>query len=629
MANERKAYKNWPQYDDDLVNKIYVDEKIKSSGSGDIDALREQVETNTQNINTARNDIVNLNNTKLNTTVYDTFISTKYDPLVVKVDGKIESYYQSTDPSSNWITGLEKNSHVGDIWYDTTTQKTLVYYKDTSTSPVTYFWRWQNVPIELIDSVNGKAKIYSGVIPTNYVAGDYWLIPLNCYTNTYSLIHQTGKFSVGMKINLGPYEFEVLTVDDNGEILTYSMNVPATSNYNLSDTISDSNITVTITSTSSFILPINCYGGSICVATTDGTTYDSTKWINRNDYIPQDKASLYALDTDLKDSINEVNTNIDNTATTINNTITDNVNTINTTINNNYEDLSGTILDNKASTDLDIADLRQEDVDIRTTYNGEVQRIDNDLIELEDRIVRNIRNTSGGNNLLRNSVGFRQRLYWNDNITGIIEQQYSTFAGKEITINFRYKKTDYNNAKVVLGYYEAGVFTEVYTILDTSEQIDVWSDLSFSYLSSINHPVIRFNAKFDGVQDNDAETNGTSGSKLVFTNGLEITDLMVDYGSGKGWSPYSNELYGKTYNLDMYGFDIRESASDRSMHLDTNSLDFNDINGIAESIFSKSETRTDNINVVNSINFGKSNTDGTFTPCLKIVKLDDNNVIEY
>ena len=65
------------------------------------------------------------------------------------------------------------------------------------------------------------------------------------------------------------------------------------------------------------------------------------------------------------------------------------------------------------------------------------------------------------------------------------------------------------------------------------------------------------------------------------------------------------------------------------MHLDTNSLDFNDVNGIPESIFSKFETRTDNINVINSINFGKSNQDGTFTPCLKIVKLDDNYIIEY
>ena len=619
MADITKAYKNWPAYDDDLANKVYVDSQVENLVNGDIEKLAKKVEKNTEDITTAERDIVNLNNTKLNTSVYDTFITEQYDPLVVKVDGKIESYYQDTDPSLNWVTGLEKNSHVGDIWYDTTTQKTLVYYKDTSTSPVTYFWQWQNVPIELIDSVNGKAKIYSGVIPTDYVAGDYWLIPLNCYTNTYSLTSQSGEFSVGMKINLGPYEFEVDSVNNDNEIVTYHMNVPNTSNYNLTETLSDTNIIVAITSTSSFTLPNNCYGGSICVATQNGTTYDSTKWLNRNDYIPQDKANNYALQTDVDNSINEVNANIDSTAININNTIRDNVNTLNNTIDNNYSDLSTVINTNKDNTDLDIANLRQEDVDIRTTYNGEVQRIDNDLIELEDRIVRNIRNTSGGNNLLRNSVGFRNRLYWNDEISGIIEQQYSTFAGKEITVNFRYKKTDYNQAKITLGYYENGIFVERYTILDTSEQVGVWSDVSYSYVSSVNNPVIRFNAKFDGVQDNDAENNGTSGSKLVFTNGLEITDLIIGYGSGKGWSPYFNELYGKTFNLDMYGFDIRESASDRSMHLDTNSLDFKDIYGNIESVFSKAETRTDVVNVNNSINIGN----------LNIVKLDDNNIIEY
>lgn len=619
MADITKAYKNWPAYDDDLANKVYVDSQVENVVNGDISKLAKAVKKNTEDIDTAERNITDLNNNKLNKSVYDTFIEEQYDPLVVKVDGKIESYYQANDPSEDWITGLEKNSHVGDIWYDTTTQKTLVYYKDSSVSPVRYFWQWQNVPIELIDSVNGKAKIYSGVIPSNYVSGDYWLIPLNCYTNTYTLTHQTGEFSVGMKISLGPYEFEVLAVDNNGVITDYSMNIPYNSNYNLSDILSDTNITVTIVSTSSFVLPTNCYGGSICVATSNGITYDSSDWINRNDYIPQDKANLYALETDLNDSINEVNANIDNTTININNTIRENVNTLNETIDSNYNDLTTVISDNKTNTDLDIAGLRQEDVDIRTTYNGEVQRIDNDLIELEDRIVRNIRNTSGGNNLLRNSVGFRQRLYWNDDIVGIIEQQFSTFSGKEITINFRYKKTDYNNAKISIGYYENGIFVERYTILDTSDQIDVWSDLSFSYVSSINNPVIRFNAKFDGVQDNDAETNGTSGSKLVFTNGLVITDLIIAHGSGKGWSPYFNELYGKTYNLDMYGFDIRESASDRSMHLDTNSLDFKDINGNIESVFSKAETLTDNVYVNNSINIGN----------LNIVKLDDSNIIEY
>ena len=55
------------------------------------------------------------------------------------------------------------------------------------------------------------------------------------------------------------------------------------------------------------------------------------------------------------------------------------------------------------------------------------------------------------------------------------------------------------------------------------------------------------------------------------------------------------------------------------MHLDTNSIDFRDANNQVESVFSKAETKTDNIYLANSINIGN----------LNMVKLDDNNIIEY
>ncbi len=619
MANVTKVYKNWPAYDDDLANKAYVDSEIEALSSGDIHELEEKVEQNTHDISTAQGDIVNLNNNKLDTSTYNTFISTQYDPLVVKVDGKIESYYQNTDPSTNWITGLEKNSHVGDIWYDTSTQKTYVYYKDTSTSPVTYYWQWQNVPIELIDSVNGKAKIYSGIIPTDYEAGDYWIIPLNCYTNTSSITSQTGEFSVGMTITLGNYELTVLTVDSDNKIATYSLNIPNTSNYDLTGTLTDGMVTIGVVSSSTFTLPTNSYGGSICIATSDGTTYSSSDWVNRNDYVPQDKAGLYALNEDLNQNVTDINNTINNNNIALNQTILDNVQTLNNTIDNNYNTLNTTINDNKTLVDLDIADLKQNDTDLETSLNNNISRIDNELIELEDRIVRNIRNTSGGINLLKNSVGFRNQLYWTIPSSNIIEQSYKTSAGKQISVNMKYKKSTSNYSKITLGYYINGTFNEIYTILNTNVPVNTWTELSFSYLSSINNPVLRFNSEFTGVQDNDAESNGLSGSKLVFDTGLEVTDLIIGYGEPKEWSPYFNEIYGKTYNLDMYGFDIRDSISDKNAHLDTNSLDFNDSNNVIEAVFSKTETRTDNFYSNNSINIGN----------LNIVKLDDNNIIEY
>lgn len=617
-----KAYKNWPSYDDDLANKIYVDTVVEEFVGGDFSTIKQQVIQNTQNINTNTNDITNLGNTKLDTSTYDTFKSTEYNPLVVKVDGKIESYYQSTDPSSDWITGIEKDTHVGDIWYDTITQKTFVYYRDTSTSPTSYHWQWQNVPIELIDSVNGKATLYSGVIPTNYVKGDYWIIPLDCYTNTYTLTSQSGEFSAGMIIQLGNYEFTIDTVNNDGSIATYHMNVPNTSNYDISQSITSENITVAISSASSFILPTNCYGGSIAVALQNGTSYNASDWINRNNDIPDDKASTYALHSDLTNQVSEWSSNLYNLDSTVNKTINDNYDNLNGKISDNYNALDDKIDKNYDSLDnaIDNVDNKVDGLDLKydDIINGPTG-VKAKLYELEDRIVAFIRGT-GGNNLLRNAVGFRNRKYWTlVNSDTNIEQAYRTYPGKLITISMRYKKTGNSTVKISLGYYLNNTFTEVYVLLNSSTTVNNWSELDFSYESSINNPVIRFNSVFDGVQDNDAEANGASGSKLVFTNGLIITDLMIGYGEKQPWTPYFDEVYGKTYNIDKDGFDIREAASDKNMHLDTNSIDFRDANNNVEAVFSKAETLSDNITSNNTINIGN----------LNIVKLDNNNILEY
>lgn len=557
-------------------------------------------------------------------------VNDAYNDLALKINGKIESYYQSADPSTNWSTAAEKETHLGDIWYNTTNQKTFVYYKDSSTSPVTYKWQWQNVPIELIDSVNGKATIYSGVIPTNYKTGDYWIIPTNCFNNTYSIPEaslQIGNYTVGMNLKFGRYTLVVDAVDSNNKITSYHVDVPEHSNYSLADTITDEDLTLTISSVSNFTLPNNCYGGSICIATSNGTSYDASHWIPRNDYVPSDLAGRYSLAEDVNNYISELN-----------NTIDSNYNILDGKINGNYSSLDGKIdgnynaLDNKINSNYDMFDNQingQQGVNkkidnVDTKYDGLINGPDGvkaDIQKLQDRLVANIRGT-GGNNLLQNSVGFRQKLYWNEvNVNSVIniEQTYKTYPEQMVTIFFRYKTTDTNNIKVVLGKYIGTTFSQVSELLNISSHDETWKDFSYTYKSSINNPVIRFNSTFIGQQDNDAESNGASGSKLIFNNGLVITDLMIGYGEKQPWTPYYNEVYGKTYNLDKYGFDTREAASGKYAHLDANSLDFRTNAGDIESEFSKASTKTDNIYIANSFNIGK----------LHMVKLDENNIIEY
>lgn len=616
MANVGRVYKNWPKYDDDLVNKAYVDEATKNiETSGE---LEKQVNKNSQNINSISSDITNLRNEKLDSSIYEEFIAEEYNPLVNKINGKIESYYQSSDPSSNWSTSIEKETHVGDIWYDTSSQKTFVYYKDESTNPVSYSWKWQNVPIELLDSVNGKSTIYSGIVPTNYKKGEYWIIPLNCYTNSYSLTSQEGSFSVGMIIYIGKYELEVLTVDSNNKIDTYKINIPTKSNYSLAEIITDENITLNITSVSDFELPTDCYGGTTCVATTDSDTYNSSHWIKRNSYVPQDKAESFVSKDYIRDEILQVTTTINKQINDLDDSVGVKFTTVEETIKGNKEELQDRIGGFENTTNQSIKDLQLIDGDLLDKLDKDYKYLINELQMLNDRITGYIRST-GGNNLLRNAVGFKNDLYWKTDKSTYIEQEYRTYAGKVITINFRYKKIGEEDASVVLGYYSENTFVQVYEIFNKSSEVNEWSEVEFSYTSTVNNPVIRFNSFFTSTQDNDAEANGASGSKLVFDNGLIITDLMIGYGEKQPWTPYFDEVYGKTYTIDKYGFDMIEDSSSKKMHLDSNSIDFLDSSGTVEGVFSKAQTITDNINLNVSFNIGN----------LNMIKVDDDNIIEY
>lgn len=158
-------YLNWPQYDDDLVNKAYVDALGKDINIKEV----------RQELNTISGNVTTLSTTKLDNSVFNNFITTQYNPLVSNVDAKIESFYQNTDPSTTWSTLLEKSTHKGDIWYDTSSQRTYVYYEDTTTSPTSYYWQWQNVPTSLINTVDGKAVIYVGsTTPSSPNEGDLW-----------------------------------------------------------------------------------------------------------------------------------------------------------------------------------------------------------------------------------------------------------------------------------------------------------------------------------------------------------------------------------------------------------------------------------------------------------------------
>lgn len=519
-------------------------------------------------------------------------INDVYNDLSLKIDGKIESYYQATDPSETWTSNVEKETHLGDIWYDTTTQKTYVYLKDDSVSPTKYYWQWQNVPIELINNVSSKSTFYSGIQPTNYKAGDYWIVPLMCYTNSYTATSNSTNYSVNEEIQIGPYTLTITEVDAEGHIVETNLNIPEKSNYDISSVYNIDDIDILISSVSDYPLPIGCNGGTICVAINDNTSYSNLDWINRNSYLPADKVE------------NEY-TNYDD---------------LNNSIENTYQKTLAEIKQLDTAIKLEVSTLDQaikENTDNINNNASEIAKtiksIQSSIEVLNNKITSTVA-TSGGNNLLKNSVGFKNTDFWTIS-NNKIKQVYTTSKNKIITISFKYKKSTTAESSVKL--YASD--NQYYTLLLLNEEVTEWSDFTYQYNSTVNSPWLEFNSIFSSLQDSDAELNGISGSKLVFLDGLIITDLMINYGDKQIWTPYFDEVYGKSHSLDANGLELTDLSSYKKLKLTASNINLFDSNGNLGANFSKELSSTDNIRINNSILLGD----------YTIYKLDNNNILEY
>lgn len=83
-----------------------------------------------------------------------------------QIDGKSETWYQSTDPALDW-TAEEKPGHTGDLWYRTTDSTT---WRWNGTE-----WQQQNVPEAVFDKIDGKAQIFVAQPVPPYSVGDLWV----------------------------------------------------------------------------------------------------------------------------------------------------------------------------------------------------------------------------------------------------------------------------------------------------------------------------------------------------------------------------------------------------------------------------------------------------------------------
>ena len=107
------------------------------------------------------------------------FINTTFANLVTQVDGKIESWFTTSDPATAWTTAALKSAHVGDLWYNTSTKLLKRYTVSGST------YSWQTIEdaaaiaaaeaaSQAQDTADGKRTVFTTTPYTPYDVGDLW-----------------------------------------------------------------------------------------------------------------------------------------------------------------------------------------------------------------------------------------------------------------------------------------------------------------------------------------------------------------------------------------------------------------------------------------------------------------------
>lgn len=151
----------------------------------------------------------------LNTWLNNTYSSDKTN-LQNQIDGKAETWYQSADPSTAWTTTALKDTHVGDLWYNTSNGANTTWYYQKSGN--TYSWVQQNVPKAVFDDIDGKAQIFVTQPTPPYSVGDLWFGGTSSDIKTCTTARATGSYVASDWVKYNKY---VDSTDISNAVTTY------------------------------------------------------------------------------------------------------------------------------------------------------------------------------------------------------------------------------------------------------------------------------------------------------------------------------------------------------------------------------------------------------------------------
>jgi hypothetical protein len=262
--------------------------------------------------------------------------------------------------------------------------------------------------------------------------------------------------------------------------------------------------------------------------------------------------------------------------------------------------------------------------DAKENLNSLIQENTTLIQQLATNIISTIK-TTGGNNLLRNSVGLAGLDFWeatgnvssnqddyieHNSLSGSkfvlngvssLKQNYFTQPGVVYGVSFklRHLLNANSNPVYVRIHRTEEDYDEVLVGEDTTkEYLDFQEFNTYTYIARSNTPYIEIVNAGDDV--------------------LEISDLIISVGENQSWSGYFDEVYGKEHRLDKYGLKLTDLVTGDYAEQTVNSLQFvDDGNVVAE--LSRNQVKSNIGRFENEIHLKK----------LQWISLDDDNVIEY
>ena len=192
----------------------------------------------------------------------DDAIYSMSDDLQTQIDGKIETYNQTTDPSSSWYTATAKESHTGDLWYNPSTQITKRWNGSS--------WVEQQGAEPLAME---KRRVFITIPTPPYDVGDLWVTSLDggelktCKTaKAKGQSYASSDWVAGLKYTDNSLAYQLQTELNNMSIGTRNLISNSAFLYNTTNWSFATNCTLDTTTTFN--------GHPSCKSAQRGLTYD-------------------------------------------------------------------------------------------------------------------------------------------------------------------------------------------------------------------------------------------------------------------------------------------------------------------------------------------------------------------